>query len=664
MNQSALPTELETLASLSGIVTSFLGTDTKAHTASIDSVCAVLTALGTPVDSPRDAHGALQEARRRQAGQVIDAVITCEVGEWPTVPVNLPQGMSPDESTLTLELESGEVWRHAVADLYTGPASGRAHQGTLALQQTGWRQVEAGYHRLVIEGPRLMAQTRFIVAPPCPTPSRLWGAFMPLHAARSEGDWGIGSYSDLGALARWVEGLGAGFLGALPLYPIADRPPMDPSPYLPLSRLAYSEIHIDPSVVPELHGAPQAQQLLESRSVVRQISAKKSHSVVDYDGIVRLKRQILEALWRSLLDGGPARRDALAAFATDHPELVAYASYRASSDPGQEADYHLYVQWLAYEQLCAASRAGCPLYGDFPVGVRSDGFDAQWAPAAFASGVQGGAPPDAFFTAGQNWGFQPLHPERMRLDGYRYMIDCLQRACRHAAFLRIDHVPGLHRLFWIPDGMAATEGVYVSYRSREMRAIVCLEANRSDTVIVGEDLGTVPDVVRSDMATDHMLRSWVMQFESSSAEPLPDPPPEALASWGTHDLPRFAAFYDGLDIGPGASDETRTDRAEWRHALVQALRVEPDPDVVLRGCLRHMAAGPARLVMVDLEEFWGERSAQNHPGTGPEAMNWTRRATWTLEEMRADTARSSFLSSLGVLRQEENVQMDETGTPS
>jgi 4-alpha-glucanotransferase len=649
-------TELEQLASLSGIVTSFVGTDQAVHTATVDTMRALLASLGTPVDSERAVRAALREHHERQARQVIDPVITSRPEAWPTLPVRLPNGIDPDECTLILECETGEIRRHPMADLFTGTTSGAEYLGQLALHRTGWPPIPPGYHALVVEAPRLTARARYIVAPPCPIPERSWGAFLPLHAARGEMDWGIGSYRDLAELTRWVGDLGGAFVGTLPLYPIADQAPIDPSPYLPLSRLAYGELYIDPTAVPELTGASQVQHLLQSDDVTRQIGTLRSKTLVDYDGIARLKRPILEALWRAL-DGRPARREALAAFAHQRPELVAYARYRARTEPDGQADYHLYVQWLAYEQLSAATRDGCALYADLPIGVRTDGFDAEWAPDAFASGAQGGAPPDAFFTGGQNWGFQPLHPERMRQDGYRYMIECLRRACRHAAFLRLDHVPGLHRLFWIPDGMAATDGAYVSYRSNELRAIVCLEAHRAGTVIVGEDLGTVPAVVRTDMVADRMLRSWVMQFESTTKEPLPDPPTDALASWGTHDLPRFTTYLDGEDIDPEGDEETRWARDEWRHALLNALGPDTTADTALPVCLEHLAAGPAQLVMVDLEELWGERTAQNRPGTGPEARNWTHRTRRSLSEMAADAPRTAFLSSLSAQRQKDHIDM-------
>ncbi len=271
-----------------------------------------------------------------------------------------------------------------------------------------------------------------------------------------------------------------------------------------------------------------------------------------------------------LLSRPSKRHDELTSFTERHPELVAYARFRADLDartPGAAGNdriaqrpqegassfgYHLYGQWAAAQQLTAAASAA-PLYADLPIGVHPDGFDPIWAPQDFVTGVHGGAPPDLFFEGGQDWSFPPLHPERLREDGYRYFIDIVRRAFRHASYLRVDHVMGLQRMYWIPEGFDARHGAYVSSRADELHAVVSLEAHRAGTVVVGEDLGTVPAGVRERMTRDHMLRSWVLQFETTEEDPLPEPPAPVLASWGTHDLPRFGAYFAGLDIDENES---------------------------------------------------------------------------------------------------------------
>jgi 4-alpha-glucanotransferase len=654
---SKLPPELEELAARCNVVTAYKGTDGNIHQPGVDTVRAVLASLGIQAQSEKEVRAALAERRDESVRTVLTPVVIGRSGSPSTIPLRLTPGAVGARGELVLELEDGTVWRHALSDLYA-PGAGSLGGGSVDLARTGWPAVEPGYHSLTVETAHVAVRARYIVAPRCPRPARAWGAFMPLHALRTDADWGIGSYSDLAELTRWIAQLGGAFVGTLPLYPLTDRAPFDPSPYLPSSRLTYNDLFIDPTTVPELASTPEAREILESGGVAAHLARSQSKQRVDYEYVRELMRRVLEPMSQRLMATPSDRLDAVHAFAESNPELASYARFCAEREGSESTAYHLYAQWIAREQLSLAAHSGVPLYADLPIGVRSDGFDSSWAPQSFAAGVHGGAPPDAFFTGGQDWGFRPLHPEAMREDGYDYLIACLRRACRHAAFLRVDHAAGLHRLYWIPEGMQATEGAYVSYHSEELRALVCLEAHRAGTVIVGEDLGTVPDEVRADMAEDGMLRSWVMQFESTAETPLPEPPAGALASWSTHDLPRFTTYFEGADLAPEAIRE-RASRTAWRHALVEAVGTDsPSPDGVLRRCLTHMARSPAALVMVDLEELWGERLPQNSPGTGPDAGNWRQRSPVTLDEMRHDRLRTAFLASLRAGQSDSKIESE------
>jgi 4-alpha-glucanotransferase len=409
--------------------------------------------------------------------------------------------------------------------------------------------------------------------------------------------------------------------------------------------------------LPELAATPSAIRRLESPEVESRLRESRNASRVDHAAVMSTLRSILEPMAETLFSGSSARRTECDAFLAERPHLEAYARFRAAAagvnadDPRfpQEVGYHLYAQWAAETQLAAAAGAGRPragLYLDLPVGVHPAGFDPVWEPAAFVPGVHGGAPPDIFQPAGQDWAFPPLHPQGLRSQEYRYLIAALRHAMRQADAVRIDHVMSLHRLYWIPAGADATDGVYVNYPDAEMRAVVALEASRSGTVVVGEDLGTVPAPVRADMRHDGMLRSWVLQFESTPKESLPSPPRQALASWGTHDLATFAGYWDGLDIDeregrgdldPRAAEAARRKRREWRRALAQRLSVPTDDSrAALFGCLDHLASSPAALVLVDLEDLWLEAVPQNRPGTGVGRGNWERRSARSLEEMFAD----------------------------
>jgi 4-alpha-glucanotransferase len=239
------------------------------------------------------------------------------------------------------------------------------------------------------------------------------------------------------------------------------------------------------------------------------------------------------------------RRDDFERFIAEHPELTAYADFRAKGDE-RSARYHRFVQYAAASQLADAAahgdRVGVGLYLDLPVGVHPEGFDTWAHPELFAD-AQVGAPPDALAEGGQAWGFPPLHPQRLRASGYRYFIDSLRVALRYARAIRLDHILGLQRLYWIPAGLDATAGAYVRYHHEELLAIVETEAQRAGVTVIGEDLGTVSPTIRQGMNKHGLLHTFIARFAASADNPLPQPAQPSAASLGSHDLPRFAAYW-------------------------------------------------------------------------------------------------------------------------
>jgi 4-alpha-glucanotransferase len=655
------------LAESYGVQTSYEGGDGTTHRADEDVLVAILLALGAPATSRSDRLAALAAHREEEAHRHLQPVLVHRVGRAAPTVLSLPKGVHPRDVWCTIELEDGGVRHQSLTGSITAMSAGAGltQQSTYLFQLEPERQnpIPPGYHKVVVEWPGHQAAALLIAAPTCPAAQRGWGVFLPLHAVRTEEDWGVGSYTDMANLGQWVSELGGSMVGALPLYPAFLDPPADPSPYLPVSRLAYNEIFVDPTSLPELALSPEARQLLASDEFRRRLTSVHHAALVDYEEVARLRRQVLAPMADAVLGEESSRRDDFCAFTGRHPELLAYARFQAGLDGGPSTvGYHLYTQWAAAQQLTSAA-SSTPLYADLPIGVHPDGFDPLWAPHAFVAGVHGGAPPDLFFEGGQDWSFPPLHPERVREDGYRYVIETLRRAFAHASFLRVDHVMGLQRLYWIPEGFDARHGAYVSYRADELHALVSLEAYRAGTVVVGEDLGTVPAGVRTRMAADHMLRSWVLQFESTPQDPLPAPPASALASWGTHDLARFGSYFWGTDIDENEAEgrlphaeatAQRQEREHWRTAVLDATGTAEDVAdpamAALHGCLAHLAQGAADLVLVDLEELWGERQPQNRPGTGTEASNWRRRASHTLEDARNDIETIGFLRHLNALR--------------
>lgn len=661
---------LGVLAELFGLETTFVDITGRPHRASAGAVWQVLCAVGAELDPDRvpDDDGAVDDRavaaamraeQRRRNRQVLEPVTAVRAGRLPPVAVGLPSGLHPRDCWLTIEDEGGTVRRTRLMPAISRPLPGVAVDG----ERVAWYEVmigrdplPVGYHHINVEGPGLEASSLLVVAPPCPEPDRAWGAFLPLYALRTERDWGVGTYPDLARLARWIGTVGGTLVGTLPLYPSL---PGDTSPYLPATRLGWNELYVDPTALPE---AAMAADRLGSEQFQADLAKVRQSFYVDYPTTSALVRRALAPMAEAVFAGPSGRRDELEAFGRAHPELVAYARFRSAcaardSDgdapflPGDasphvapptapallseagsldagpldvEARYHLYAQWAAAQQLSAAAGR---LYLDLPVGTHPAGFDPWWAPGSFATGVEGGAPPDDFFARGQRWGFQPLHPEGIRQDGYRYQISSLRHLMSRAAVVRVDHVMGLHRLYWVPAGRDATDGVYVRYHADELRAVTCLEAHRAGVGVVGEDLGTVPDGVREAMVQDRMLRSWVFEFE-----PRDDPPELALASLATHDLPRFGTWLD--------------DRPEVAATLAGTGWGGPTA-----AALDRLAAGPARLMMVDLEDLWGERRPQNRPGTT--IGNWENRALRTVDEMASDPTVTAVLEAVDRARSPE-----------
>ncbi len=680
--------DIAELAQLCGLQTDYVGADGSRRWADTQVLVALLRILGQPLSTPRDARHLINERLHETASRLIEPVIVVRDGQPLRFTLSASVRVQAREAWFTIEFEDGSVQRellltHAMPreqfvvagetfDRYDVPPFKSA------------KSTPYGYHSLSVEIPNdtggaRTATSLIVSAPRCPRALRGWGAFLPQHALRTSSDWGVGSYTDLAALGEWIKSLGGQMVGGLPLYPTYSDSPIDPSPYRPVSRLAYNELFIDPTTTPELVASQGAQDLLSSTRFQRRLAAVRTATLVDYEEVTRLHRMVLEPLAETFFATNSPRRADFEEFMVRRPELMAYAQFRTAVEVlGRDAvggssaqpdfppsnatlRYYAYGQWVACEQLSTAVE-GVGLYADLPVGSHPEGFDPYWSPRSFLTRAKCGSPPDPFFESGQDWGFPPLHPKEIRNDGYHYLRKILSRALHAASVLRVDHVMGLQRLYIMPEGADAQHGAYLSYPADEMRAIVALEAHRHGAVVVGEDLGTVPKGVREGMTRDRMLRSWVFEMESNLDDPLPEPPCEALATLATHDMPRFSAFLWGHDIDDAEAqlqltaeeaDHRRSKRARYRDALFSALHIPPltnaaRTDAARRGCLEALAASAALLVQVDLEELWGEDQPQNRPGTVE--GNWQRRARLTLEEAQGDDAVTSTLEMISTLR--------------
>jgi 4-alpha-glucanotransferase len=520
-----------------------------------------------------------------------------------------------------------------------------------------------------------------LVAAPAQVPQTpdTWGWMLQLYALRSQRSWGIGDFGDLREFLEWtVAEHGAGAVLLNPLHAPGPTHPVQPSPYTPSSRRFSNPLALRIEDLEAYHQADPG-----TRAEVDALRVSASTERIDHDLVWAAKRSALEALWRAVdrptpLDGSPGTEGltdwaTYCALAERHGgrwsrwpaplrDVTGSAVLAARRELASRVDFHAWVQQQCAEQLAAIRAAGrtagmaLGVLHDLPVGVDADGADA-WALAdVLAAGVSVGAPPDNFTPRGQDWGLPPWRPDRLAATGYAGLRDMLRAILSHADGLRIDHVAGLWRLWWIPPGDTPDRGTYVHYDADVMLAVLALEAHRTGAVVVGEDLGTVEPEVTEALAANGMLGSAVSWFTRDEADPdqplLPSAawPERAAASLSTHDLPTAAGFLRGehvraraelglLDDVPAEEANAATERAEWV-ALLRAEGLladgEPDEASIILAMHRFLASTPSRLKLISPYDVIGEVRQPNLPGTIDEYPNWRLPLAETLEELRAD----------------------------
>ena len=601
---------LQDLARLYNIQLTYEDAAGKRRSASKDALVDVLRArLGT-----RDLDEALRERTHLLSTRFVEPV-TVVWGRNPLrVELRIPAALANEKLDWHLQLENGEE------------ASGRLDPSATV---TIPARVPFGYHLL-----RIGDAETFVIASPIRAfepDRRSWGVFAPLYSVRNERGWGTGDLGDLREYRQWVEELGGSIVATLPLLAIdADG---DRSPYSPLSRLFWNESYLELERVPEFDETDRVDE----------------------------KRRVLEKmLMRFQPDAG---YEEFAKRARD------YARFRSQTEDREASteDYHLYVQYRMSQQMRRIADEA-DLYLDFPLGVNPNGYDAKHYAGSFAKGVSVGSPPDAFFTKGQNWGFRPPDPDAVRDQRYSYFRECIRHHASHAGVLRMDHVMGLHRLFWIVEGGEAKDGVYVRYAEEELYAILVLESNRNRCALVGEDLGTVPQYVPAMMKKHGLRRMYVVQYEAKPEgdQPIGRPAKESVASINTHDMPTFASFWTGRDVDDrleralldevGAREE-RENRERLRGSVRSFLKAQgllqngaDDTKAVLEALLRFLAQSDAEIVLVNLEDLWLETEPQNVPGM-PE-RSWRKKFRYTLEQLRSDSVVTATLRSMTGQRRE------------
>ncbi len=591
-----------------------------------------------------------------------------------------------------------------------------------------------GYHRLSIVG--LPGETLVVCAPErCHKPpvlargGRVWGFTLQLHSLRSRRNWGLGDFTDLADFVAQAARQGADVIGLNPLHALFPHNPAHQSPYSPSSRSQLNVLYIDVEAVPDYRDCAAARKLVRSAAFQERLEALRGASLIDHAGVAAAKHAVLELLYQRFLARSPNDGEvkALARFRAEAGEslrehalfeaLQAHLHARDSNvwgwpawpeafrDPtgaavadfaaehAERIGFFEYLQWQAARQLeavgarCTALGMAVGLYLDLAVSVDRGGSDAWRHQRAFALDVRVGAPPDAFTPKGQDWGLPPLRPDRLRTSGHAIFIEALRANMRGAGAIRIDHVMMLVRLFWIPSRGTPANGAYVGYPAEELLAILALESQRHGCLVIGEDLGTVPDMLRLAMQRSDIQSYRLLYFERDGDGSFRQPavyPREAVVAVSTHDLPTLAGWWSahdlrlrfGLGLVPdGAIEGLMRERAQERErmldALGQQITLSPDSlaaalagrlDVEAVAALHAFLAGsPSNVMMVQLEDALGELEQPNLPGTTWQQPNWQRKYRQTVEQLGAGELMRALSRSMARVRPREASAEDAQG---
>ena len=698
----AIDTPVKELADALGIVGEYVDqTGERTCVTTDETRRALLAAMGIDASADANVRDALDNLRAAERRRRIEPVRVVRIDE-------------PDSRTIHVRASPGSRWRLEVEPEPVGAdtiALSGVWDDRASAQIVLPRQLPLGYHRVRLSvGDSVDEQTLIVVPPRCITPAdllgehpRAFGITANLYTIRSGTNWGVGDFTDLGELAAWAGESGADFVGVSPLHALLNRG-NGISPYAPLSRLYRNPIYIDVARVPELGYTPALCERIGSPEFLSSLEPLRESGVVRYKQVMAVKGIALDALHRVFVDEVRGSRDSRER-AYEHylseqgtsldrfalwmtimeqqptsdwrrwPEQLRSPRGRAVDEFARahaaRLDFHKWVQFEADRQLGdAAERARdagmrIGLYQDLAIGVAPGGADTWSFADLFARGATIGAPPDPYAATGQNWGLPPIDPRGLAQSGYRYFIDTLRSAFRHAGALRIDHVLGFFRLFWIPEGGTAADGAYVRYPAADLLGILALESVRHHAVVVGEDLGTVPDEVRPALERWGVLSSKVLIFERERDGRFMSPkhfPSLSLATANTHDMSPLAGYWDGHDIDtriavgllPGdEAKRARNERERDRSALLERLAdddvlpfpIAPASPADLRGAVHELLCrSPAQLVGFALDDLAGEVDAVNVPGVGPDTHpSWVRKMRQPLEViMMSSDARASL----------------------
>ena len=714
---------LSRLSAEAGILPEYFDVDGKRHVTSSDTQRTLLAAMGIAAASDAEIAAALAAREARAWRRRLAPVAVFQPGGVPlSVELTLPVSLAAQPIRWRLAAESGESWRGEatpaslprVAQRTIEEAAFARHRLALPCSAAALGQ---GYHRFELEcgdGENaamtiVVAPWRCYEAPALAQGQRIWGPAIQLYAVRSRRNWGIGDLTDLRQVIEFAAGAGAGIVGLNPLHALSSVAPQHASPYSPSSRLFGNPLYIDVEAVPEFAYCEPAQRAVSGDVLRSKLRWLREGELVGYRVSSAAKREILELLYRCFRDRHRGRGDerdaAFAAYlATGGESLRRHALFEAIAEklhgegiagagdwrgwplelrdadgPAVAAfaaahveriEFHAYLQWQFDTQLDAAGERSAALglrvglLQDLAVGINPGGSESWSDPSLYAAGASVGAPPDTYNAAGQNWGLPPLIPERLHDAAYAPFIATLRRNMRAAGALRIDHVMGLLRLYWVPAGAGANAGAYVRYPFDDLLSILALESQRNRCMVIGEDLGTVPDEARAGLTRIGALSSRPLYFaHAADGEFIPPAayPRDAVVSVGTHDLATLKGFWVGADLDarealsalpqPENRYAHNVERTGRRRQLLQALQREgllppgidpyhaghgswsPELTVAIE---RYLARTPTTILLVAMEDVLGQVEQVNLPGTIDELPNWRRKLARDLEDWPGD----------------------------
>ena len=667
------------LAKLNGISTSYidqLGTYVEIRD---EVLVSVLAALGVDASSDEAIAASYELTKQRIADTLVEPTIVKFIGKEATTPIRA----KGHDVTLRLLLEDGTRYEGNLC-MYLAPQT----DGSLTLTLPD--DIPAGYHTLRVNAGPLHGEARLIRAParvplpPAVAEKQRWGWMAQMYSIRSAESWGVGDYGDLKLLLTdAAEKSHADFMLINPIHATAPVEPLEPSPYLPESRRFMNVTYIRPQDIEEYAGLDETALAEVERLHAEVAPANDNADELDINSAWWHKRQALQLVFK--VPRSAERQAAFEAFKeAAGPDLRAFAAWSVAfqvwgapwegtwfaetnrdspevaelmRDHADMVEFECWLQWIADEQVTAAQTAAresgmaLGLMQDMAVGVHSLGADVWWNPERFAVGsVTVGCPPDFYNQQGQDWGQPPFNPNYLAKTGYGVYREMVHNMFSHAGAVRIDHVLGLFRLWWIPQGEGARGGAYVTYDYEAMIAILTIEASRVNGLVVGEDLGTVPDYVRTVLAEHGLLGctvEWFARVDDSpnAGDPYADPADYrkyALASVTTHDLPPTAGYLqfehvklrEELNLLTGPVEEFQASATAERQAmldrLVESELITPEiaADVddhiqeIVEAMHKMLLRSPSVLLQAALVDGVGETRSQNQPGTSSEYCNW------------------------------------------